>query len=211
MRHLSDPRAGLRPARHRTCRSDGPHQAKNSPQWTVLRPGSAHPRGSRKLGAARRFLERRGLTLIELMVGLSISALLALTAAPYYADYITNSRLREGGNLVLAEALAAQSEAIKRNRTVRLATAGSTVQVLDMTDPANPVQLRQREMSGGVSAASATLDFGSEGRLLPFPSSAAVDLSKTGVSCSGELRCPGLRIDVGGAIKLCGNQLDSGC
>ena len=149
----------------------------------------------------------RGLTLIELMVGLSISALLTLTAAPYYADYMINSRLREGGNLVLAEALAAQSEAIKRNRTVRLTTNGSAVQVLDMADPTNPVLLREREISGGVSAATAALDFGSEGRLLPFPSSASVDFSKSGVTCSGDLRCPGLRIDVGGAIKLCGNQL----
>lgn len=153
----------------------------------------------------------RGLTLIELMVGLTISALLALTAAPYFGDYITNSRLREGGNLVLTEALVAQSEAIKRNRTVRLTTNSSVVQVLDMSDVANPVVLRSNEIPAGVAAATATLDFGSEGRLLPFPSSASIDLSKSGVTCSDDLRCPGLRIDVGGAIKLCGNQLSSGC
>ncbi len=152
-----------------------------------------------------------GLTLIELMVGLSISALLALTAAPYFGDYIANSRLREGGNLLLTEALVAQSEAIKRNRTVRLTTANSTLRVLDMSDAANPVELRSREIPGGVSAEAATLDFGSEGQLLPFPSSASINLSKSGVTCSGDLRCPGLRIDVGGAIKLCGNQLDSAC
>lgn len=42
---VSAPRAGLRPARHWTCRFDGPRQAKNGPQGTVLRLGSAHPRG----------------------------------------------------------------------------------------------------------------------------------------------------------------------
>ncbi len=152
-----------------------------------------------------------GLTLIELMVGLSISALLALTAAPYFSDYLTNSRLREGGSLVLTEALVAQSEAIKRNRTVRLTTNNSVVQVLDMSDAANPVVLRTNEIPGGVSANAATLDFGSEGRLLPFPSSASINLSKSSVTCSDDLRCPGLRIEVGGAIKLCGNQLDSTC
>lgn len=152
----------------------------------------------------------RGLTLIELMVGLSISALLALTAAPHFSDYLVNSRLREGGNLVLTEALVAQSEAIKRNRTVQLSTNNSVVQVIDLGDVANPVVLRTSEIPGGVTAPAATLDFGSEGRLLPFPSSASINLSKAGVTCSDDHRCPGLRIDVGGAIKLCGNQL-SGC
>lgn len=151
----------------------------------------------------------RGLTLIELMVGLTIAALLALTAAPFFGDYITNSRLREGGNLVLTEALIAQSEAIKRNGTVRMTTNGSVVQVLDMSDAANPVLLRANEIPGGVTAPASTLDFGSEGRLLPFPTSASIDLSKSGVTCSDDLRCPGLRIDVGGAIRLCGNQLSS--
>ncbi len=155
---------------------------------------------------------RRGLTLIELMVGLTISALLALTAAPYFGDYLANSRLREGGHLVLTEALVAQSEAIKRNRTVQMTVNGSTVQVLDMEDPVNPALLREREIPGGVSAAAAaTLDFGSQGWLLPFPSSASINLTKSGVTCSDDLRCPGLRIDIGGAIKLCGNQLSSGC
>ncbi len=153
----------------------------------------------------------RGLTLIELMVALSVSALLAVAAAPYFGDYLTNSRLREGGNLVLTEALIAQSEAIKRNRTVRLTTGNTTVQVLDMSDPDNPVVLRSNEIPGGVTAPAATLDFGSEGRLLPFPSSASIDLSKSGVACSDDLRCPGLRVDAGGAIKLCGNHSSSGC
>ena len=92
------------------------------------RATTAHPKGSRPPAAGRRgdgtcdtLSAQRGLTLIELMVGVGDrGALLVLTAAPYFGDYITNSRLREGGNLLLTEALVAQSEAIKRNRTVRL-------------------------------------------------------------------------------------------
>jgi type IV fimbrial biogenesis protein FimT len=152
-------------------------------------------------------MTQRGLTLVEMMVGLSISALLVMSAAPYFGDYTTNSRLRESGNVLYAEALAAQSEAIKRNRTVRLATAGNTVQVLDLADPAVPVLLRERSLATGASAATSAVDFGSEGRPSPFGSTGSIDISMSGVSCSGDLRCPGLRVDAGGAVRLCGNKL----
>lgn len=152
---------------------------------------------------------QRGLTLVELMVGLAIATFLALTAAPYFADYMANSRLREGGNLLYAEALLAQSEAVKRNATVRLQTSGDTISVIDRSVPASPVTLRTRTLSGGVTAATASVDFGSEGRPVPFGSTASIDLSGT-TTCSSDYRCPGLRVEAGGAVRLCGNHL-SGC
>jgi type IV fimbrial biogenesis protein FimT len=148
----------------------------------------------------------RGLTLIELMVGLAIAALLALAAAPAFGDYVANSRLREAGNLVFTEALAAQSEAIKRNTTVRLETDGVQVRVIDLSDAAAPVTLRERTLPGGVEAEAADVDFGSEGRLAPFGTTAAVNLTKSGITCSAETRCPGLRVDGGGQVRLCSDQ-----
>ena len=68
----------------------------------------------------RQLTLHRGVTLIELMVGLVITAVLLGMAAPFFGDYVTNSRLREGGNGLMAEALYAQSEALKRNGVVRL-------------------------------------------------------------------------------------------
>jgi type IV fimbrial biogenesis protein FimT len=146
------------------------------------------------------------MTLIELVVGLAIAALLALTAAPFFADYTTNSRLREAGNLVFTEALFAQSEAIKRNRTVRLSTNGASVQLHDMTDPANPTLVRERTLPGNVQAAVGTVSFTSQGWPADFAAT-AINLSLANVTCSGDLRCPGLRVDGGGGIRLCGNQL----
>lgn len=159
----------------------------------------------------RRLTRQRGLTLIELMVGLTIAAFLAITAAPYFADYTANSRLRESGNVLYAETLAAQAEAIKRNGMVRLTVNGGTVQVLDRTQPAAMVVLRERLLAENVSASGVTVDFGSEGRPLPFPTTAAVNLAYAGVSCSDEFRCPGLRIEAGGAVRVCANHLASGC
>ena len=149
----------------------------------------------------------RGLTLIELMVGLTIGAFLLMAAAPFFGDYIRNSRLREAGNALLGEALFAQSEAIKRNTTVRLSTNGVTLQVIDRSDPLVDVVLRERTLAGNVTAPVATLDFGTEGRPVPFGTAGSINLSMTGEVCSDDTRCPGLRIDAGGATRLCGNHL----
>ena len=154
----------------------------------------------------RRLRSPCGMTLVELMVGIAVLAILATAAAPYLGDYVINSRLREAGNLLFTETLIAQSEAVKRNTTVRVTTGGSTVQVLDMTVPAAPVVLRTRTLTQSVVAPAATYDFGPEGRPAPFGTSVAVNLSMNGTTCSGDLRCPGLRVDAGGAMRLCANH-----
>jgi type IV fimbrial biogenesis protein FimT len=148
----------------------------------------------------------RGLSLIELMVAFTIMGLLTMAAAPMFSDYGLNSRLREGGNLLLGEALFAQSEAIKRNNTVRLSTNAGSVTVSDMSDPANPVVLRTRTMSPGVTAANADVNFGSQGATVGF-AAGSINLAHATAACSSEHRCPGLRVDGGGGIRLCGNHL----
>ena len=150
----------------------------------------------------------RGLTMIELMVALAIASMLMLAAMPYFGEYTANSRLRESGNTVYTDALLAQSEAIKRNRLVRLASDGSLIQVLDLSNPDSPVVLRERVLEG-VTTGTLSIDFGSAGRPVPFGTSGALDFSLSGQTCSGDVRCPGLRIDAGGGVRLCGNRLDN--
>ena len=149
---------------------------------------------------------QRGLTLVELMVALTIAALLLVSAAPYFSDYIGNSRLREGGNLLLSEALMAQNEAVKRNNRVRLVTDGTSIQVQDFSTGA-AVVLRTRVLTGNVYAPQATVEFTGDGRLSTWPTAARIDLSATSIVCSDEMRCPALVIEAGGAVRLCGNQL----
>jgi type IV fimbrial biogenesis protein FimT len=151
-----------------------------------------------------------GLTLIEMMVGLTIAGFLAMTAAPFFGEYMINSKLREGGHALLSEALFAQSEGIKRNRTMRLSLADTGISVLDMTVPTAPVTVHQRELPAGVSVGTGTLDFGSEGRPATFGDTGSFNLSMSGQTCSSDVRCPGLRVDAGGAVRLCANHL-SGC
>lgn len=149
--------------------------------------------------------DQRGLTLIELMVALSIAAILVVAAVPSFQDYLGNSRLRGSGNTLFVHAMFAQSEAIKRNNVVRLATDGAVVRVLDRSDPDNEVLVRETVLADGISAAAANIDFGAEGRPVGF-AAGSINLSSAVHACSTEIRCPGLRVDGGGAIRLCGDH-----
>jgi type IV fimbrial biogenesis protein FimT len=154
----------------------------------------------------------RGLTLIEVVVALAIASMLMLVGMPYFGEYNANARLREAGNTVYTDALLAQGEAIKRNRTVRLASDGSTVKVLDMSDATNPATIRERTLAGGVTTGEMSVDFRSTGRPSLDADGAladhTLDFAFAGATCSGDIRCPGLRIDAGGGIRLCGNKLN---
>ncbi len=163
----------------------------------------------RQLNHSRR--TARGLTLIELMVALTIGAFLAMAAGPFFGDYVSNARLREAGNTVYGEAMFAQSEAIKRNGVVRLSINGTSMRVYERTGGIDGPTIRDSTLSGSVIASPAVvLDFGSDGRPAPFGTSVATNFVNPGMTCSSDTRCPGLRVDAGGAIRLCGNHL-SGC
>jgi type IV fimbrial biogenesis protein FimT len=150
-------------------------------------------------------IRQRGLTLIEVMVAFAIASMLALAATPFFTDYGINSRLRESGNLVYGEALFAQSEAIKRNRPIRLSTSGGTTTVADVFDSTNPITLRTRDLPEGVIAATSSVSFASTGWPTPL-TAVSIDLSHATTTCDNDHRCPGLRVDAGGAIRLCGNK-----
>lgn len=153
-------------------------------------------------GAGRRI--SRGFTLIELMVALSILALLALASGTFFGDFLANSRLREEGNTLYTQFLIAQSEAINRNSEVQLVITAAQAQMVHV---ASATVLRTHVFNHGVEAAAGvTVRLGSDGRPFQFGQASAVNLIKSGVTCSAELRCPGVRMDGGGAVRLCANH-----
>ena len=65
-------------------------------------------------------LAQSGFTLIELMITLAVFAALLTIVVPSYSDMTLGSKLRSQSNDLVAGALLARSEAIKRNAFVRM-------------------------------------------------------------------------------------------
>jgi prepilin-type N-terminal cleavage/methylation domain-containing protein len=61
----------------------------------------------------------RGMTLIELMIGLAIAAILLLLAAPAYRDFIANTNVRNAAENTVAGLRQARAEAVKRNTVTK--------------------------------------------------------------------------------------------
>ena len=147
----------------------------------------------------------RGFTLIELVATVAIGAIIATAAVPMISDYNTNSRLREAGNAMLAQALFAQSEAIKRNSNVSLQIGSSIVRVIDVETGAT---LGEKDLPARVLATPGDVTFGARGWPTPLGTVATVDFSMPDQSCSTQYRCPRLLVEAGGTVRLFGNKLD---
>lgn len=62
---------------------------------------------------------QRGVSLIEMMIGITIAALLMMIGLPNMAIWLNNSQIRTAGETLLAGLTLARVEAVKRNTTVR--------------------------------------------------------------------------------------------
>jgi type IV fimbrial biogenesis protein FimT len=60
-----------------------------------------------------------GMSLIELLIGLAIMALLIMIGLPNMATWLQNSKIRTAGETMLAGLTLARTEAVKRNQIVR--------------------------------------------------------------------------------------------
>lgn len=175
----------------------------------------------------------RGLSLIELIVGMAIFGILLALAAPSFSAWIRNAKIRTTAESVQNGLQLARAEAVKRNTTVRL-------QLMDLTDnscalnTAGPHWVVSMDNAAGKcgTAASDTLDpriiqlrngaegsdskttllagqssfvFNGMGRLTSAPAVIDISNSTTGVSClpGGNVRCLRVVVSAGGQIRMC--------
>lgn len=61
---------------------------------------------------------QRGVTLIELMIGLTIAAILFTIGAPSFSDWIQNTRIHNSAESIMSGLQLARSEAVRRNAQV---------------------------------------------------------------------------------------------
>jgi type IV fimbrial biogenesis protein FimT len=74
--------------------------------------------------SGRRRSLQSGFTLIELMVVISIAAVLAALAAPAFQQLVASQRMRSASFDMVSDLVLARSEALKRGATVQVVPAG---------------------------------------------------------------------------------------
>lgn len=158
-----------------------------------------------------------GFTLIELMIGIAIMAIVLALAMPGYKAWIQNTRIRNTAESIQNGLQVARSEAVRRNAAVRFVLgAGSDWTVGCVAASANCPALIQSHPTGeGSSAAiivtpsdSATIVFNNFGAMTsPTPGVGTftlididVDPAVLPAAESRELR---VTVDVGGNTRMC--------
>lgn len=116
------------------------------------------------------------MTLIELMIALSIAAILLLLAAPSYRDFIANTNVRNAAENTVAGLRRANAEAVKRNAPVQFSLVGGgwSVDEVDPADGSVENAIESYKFSEGAAKASidslgggTAITFNGLGRVLP--------------------------------------------
>lgn len=190
--------------------------------------------GSQNKGTRRR-RRQQGVTLIELAIGITITALLLAAGMPSFSEWIVNTKVRTAAELLQNGLQNARTEAIRRNATVRLnltdaggAMAWNIVCVNVTSDPCtDPLSAQAAsEVNGttrlGVTTASdsniatvlsagtglpASITFSALGRLAAGANVARIDLTYSGATAARRLV---VMISPGGQVRMCDPARASG-
>lgn len=164
---------------------------------------------------------RGGFTLIELMIGLAIIAIVLLLGLPSYHVWMQNTQIRNAAESIQNGIQRARAEAVRRNASVAFILDPSTtdtawsVVVVSGSEilESRPASEGSANVSRSVQPGGATtITFGSLGTVVAnVPASSSltqvdVDSSALDETESRELR---VTIGTGGQIRMCDPQLDS--
>jgi len=159
-----------------------------------------------------------GYSLVELLIGVAVIAVLAGLGASSYRDWIENTRIRSAAESIQNGLQIARAESVKRNAQVQFAfsgnsgwTVGCVVAVGDSDGDGVdecPATIQSRSQSEGSTAnitvlttpaAQTSVVFSNLGSITPA-SFTSVDIDSTAVSGSRALR---ITVGVGGNIRMC--------
>lgn len=153
-------------------------------------------------------MRARGFTLIEVMVGLAIVAILMMLAMPMYTQFMANTQVRNVAESMLNGVRQAQLEAIKRNEPVKFVldtTKGWEVRDVS-TDSVikseNVVETSPKATITRAPAAATEIAFNGLGRrVVPGAGITQIDVTTTMIADARNLRVAIPATGVG--LKLC--------
>lgn len=156
----------------------------------------------------------RGFSLIELMVGVVIIAILASVGAPNLMNWIQNTQLRTAAETLSSGVQLARAEAVRRNTSVTFtlsdASSGWTVGCTVPSGVDCPPTIQSRSGTEGTSKAvvgpiPASVTFSGLGRTT-LPNALIFTVRPTNGTCQangGPMRCLNVQISQGGQILMC--------
>jgi type IV fimbrial biogenesis protein FimT len=172
-----------------------------------------------------------GMTLIELMIGIVVFAILLALGAPTFSRWTQSSQIRNAAEAIHNGLMLARAEAVRRNTTVRFQfvttttsgcalSATGTNWVVSLDDPAGAcdaapsdnvapriIQVRSAAEGSRNAAINAggvsLLTFNGTGQA---SGAAAINITNpTGGACAagGPMRCMRVTVSTGGQIRMC--------
>ncbi|WP_164931964.1 GspH/FimT family pseudopilin [Janthinobacterium sp. 17J80-10] len=175
---------------------------------------------------------QRGVSLIELMVGLAIMGLLLGLGVPGFRTFLQNSQIRNAAEAIQNGLSLAKIEAVKRNTSIHfvlgtgtawtVCTSASTtcpaadvIQARPQSEGAKNAVLAVSEVVASTNAAATspafttTLTFNGLGRVTTIPAgnNAVFNISNTTggdcVTAGGEMRCLRVVVTSAGQVRMC--------
>lgn len=92
----------------------------------------------------------RGVSLIELMIGLALLAFVLMIGVPAFGTFLQNQKLREAATTTFAEAMYARAEAVRLNANVQLVFTDVEPDITNFTDATASTSGRNLLVRGNV-------------------------------------------------------------
>lgn len=163
-----------------------------------------------------------GATLIELLIGIAIVAIMITMGLPSFMVWIQNTQIRTAAEAVLNGMQMTRAEAVRRNEQITFALNGFDWAITDSTGATIESRTAQEGSDNVVLAATGTLPltFNGLGRpiggvaVLPGTNDVArISVSNpTGGECQasgGAMRCLEIHVTLSGQVRMCDPRLPS--
>lgn len=133
-----------------------------------------------------------GFTLIELMVSISVLAILLGVAVPSFSSFTASQRIRAASTQLRTDLVLARSEALKRNQNVtirrRLTAGWQSGWIVAVEGSGEELRVRNDVGNGISMSAPEAITFNASGRVASPAGSIQIDLTATAASANAQ-RC----------------------